>query len=159
MNARSKGATAPSRFEFEGTLEREVYLLLQHVSGALGLELAAILKPAGITTEQFHILRILRGAGREGLPLSAVAERSVSGDPDVTRLVDRLEKRAWVTRSRDALDRRMVIARITTDGARLLARLEGRVSTLHERQLGRLTPEELLQLRTLLEKVATSGNP
>jgi hypothetical protein len=52
----------------------------------------------------------------------------------------------------------MVIARITTDGARLLARLEGRVSTLHERQLGRLTPGELLQLRTLLERV-TSGNP
>ncbi len=156
MNARPGDAARRSLFHTVETPEREVYLLLQHVSGALIQELAAELKPEGITPEQYHILGILRDASRDGLPCSVVAERSVNGDPDVTRLLDRLEKRGWATRTRDDTDRRVVIARITAAGTRLLARLEDTVAALHERQLATLGSRELSTLRTLLVKLSQS---
>ena len=114
-----------------------MYLLLQHVSGVLIQELATLLKPAGITPEQYHALRILRDAGPEGIPLSVVAVRAVANDPDVTRLLDRLEHQGWATRNRDADDRRVLMARITSVGSRLLGRLDAAVAELHERQLGK----------------------
>jgi DNA-binding MarR family transcriptional regulator len=135
------------------TPEREVYLLLQHVAGALIQELAAALKPAGITPEQYHVLHILRDAGREGIPCSTVAERSVSGDPDVTRLLDRLEDRGWASRTRDTADRRVVTARITAEGSRLVVRLASTIQDLHQRQFGTLGTRDLAQLRTFLETV------
>ena len=106
------------RFDTHETPERELYLLLQHLAGAQIQELAVLLRPAGITPEQYHVLRVLRDAGPGGLACSAVAERSVSGDPDVTRLLDRLEKQGWVSRAREASDRRVVTGRITNDGTR-----------------------------------------
>jgi DNA-binding MarR family transcriptional regulator len=145
------------RFETSETLEREIYLLLQHISGELIHELATLLKPAGITPEQFHALRILREAGAAGTPLTAVAERSPAGDPDVTRLIDRLEQRGLARRARDAVDRRVVTVRITPDGAQLLDRLEEPVAALHARQLGPLGERGLRELRKLLQRVAAVG--
>jgi len=141
-------------FDTHETPEREVYLLLQHVAGAQLQELAVLLRPAGITPEQYHVLRILRDATTDGLACSAVAERSVSGDPDVTRLLDRLERQGWATRSRDEHDRRVVTARITDEGRRLLDELEAPVSALHARQLERLGAGDLPALRRLLQTVA-----
>ena len=141
-------------FDTHETAEREVYLLLQHVAGAQVQELAVLLRPAGITPEQYHALRVLRDAGAGGLACTALAERLVSGDPDVTRLLDRLEKQGWATRARESSDRRVVTGRITRDGIRLLEELEERVNALHERQLERLGPRDLPALRRLLQKVA-----
>ena len=152
----SDAATHTGPFEVTATPEREVYLLLQHVSGALYQELAVVLKPAGITPEQYHVLQILRDAGPDGLPCSAVAERSVSGDPDVTRLLDRLEKHGWAGRERGTTDRRVVTARITDAGRRLLAGLARPVAALHARQLERLDPRSLQALRGSLQKVAAA---
>ena len=145
------------RFETEETLEREVYLLLQHISGELIYELSTLLKPAGITPEQYHVLRILEDAGSSGTPLSAVAERSPVGDPDVTRLLDRLEQRGVARRDRDSVDRRVVTARITNDGRRLLAELKRPVAALHARQLAPLGDRGLETLRKLLRKAAEVG--
>jgi DNA-binding MarR family transcriptional regulator len=153
VNAQAKRAPRRSHFHTVETPEREVYLLLQHVAGALIQELATVLKPAGITPEQYHVLQILRDAGKEGIPCSTVAERSVSGDPDVTRLLDRLESHGWATRARDTTDRRVVIASITPQGSRLVARLASTVEELHQHQLGKLGTRELSQLRALLEAV------
>ena len=141
-------------FDTHETPEREVYLLLQHVAGAQVQELAVLLRPAGITPEQYHVLRVLRDAGAGGLACNAVAERSVSGDPDVTRLLDRLERQGWVSRAREEYDRRVVTARITDEGHRLLEELEEPVSALHARQLDRLGERDLAALRRLLQKVA-----
>src|SRR5690606_26447829 len=102
-------------------------------------ELSLVLRPAGITPAQYHVLRVLHSAGPGGLACSAVAERSVSGDPDVTRLLDRLEKQGWVSRAREATDRRVVMTRITNEGLRLLGKLEHPVAALHARQLDGLT--------------------
>jgi DNA-binding MarR family transcriptional regulator len=145
------------RFETVETQEREIYLLLQHVSGELVHELATLLKPAGLTPEQYHVLRILHDAGSAGTPLSTIAERSPVGDPDVTRLLDRLEQRGLATRTREAADRRVVTARITGEGRRLLERLEAPVAALHARQLGPLGERGLQELRRLLRKAAAVG--
>ena len=146
-----------SRFEADATPEREVYLLIRHIAGMLMKELAAGLESAGVTPEQYHILRILRDAGADGLPCSTVAARAVSGDPDVTRLLDRLERQRWAIRSRDTADRRVVTARITSEGKRLLARLEDSVAELHARQFDDLGVREVSTLRGLLERVASEG--
>ncbi len=138
-------------FDTRETPEREIYLLLQHVGGAFFQELAAELRNAGITPEQYHVLKVLRDAGAGGLACSAVGERSVSGDPDVTRLLDRLEKQGWASRTREATDRRVVTARITNEGLDLLEELEGPVSALHARQLARLGARDLSALRKVLQ--------
>ena len=145
------------RFETVETPEREVYLLLQHVSGELIHELATLLRPAGVTPEQYHVLRILQDAGAAGTQLSTIGERSPAGDPDVTRLLDRLEERGLARRTRDAADRRVVTARITSEGRRLLDRLEDPVAALHARQLGPLGERGLRELRSLLQKAAAVG--
>jgi DNA-binding MarR family transcriptional regulator len=132
------------------TPERELYLLLQHVSGELIQELAAVLKPAGVTPEQYHVLRVLQDAGTAGIPCSAIAERSPRGDPDVTRLLDRLERQGLASRAREAADRRVVTARITDEGRRLLGEVEQPVAALHARQLGQLGERGLRDLRRLL---------
>ena len=145
------------RFETVETPEREIYLLLQHVAGELAYELATLLRGYEVTPDQYHVLRVLRDAGAAGTPLGTIAERSPAGDPDVTRLVDRLEQRGFATRSRDSADRRVVTARITPEGRRLLDRLAKPVATLHERQLGPLGERALRDLRNLLQKVAAVG--
>lgn len=155
MPARNSDARRRAgRFGTRETAAREVYLLLQHVAGAQIQELAVLLRPAGITPEQYHVLRVLRDAGAGGLACSAVAERSVSGDPDVTRLLDRLEKQGWVSRVRESSDRRVVTARITNDGLRLLQDLDEPVAALHARQVERLGAGELPSLREMLQQLA-----
>jgi DNA-binding MarR family transcriptional regulator len=145
------------RFETVETPEREVYLLLQHVAGELFHELATLLRPSGVTPDQYHVLRVLEEAGAEGTPLGVIAERSPTGDPDVTRLLDRLEQRGLARRSREAADRRVVTARITVEGRRLMAQLEAPVAALHERQLGPLGERGLADLRRLLHRAAAVG--
>jgi DNA-binding MarR family transcriptional regulator len=145
------------RFETVESREREVYLLLQHVSGELIHELATLLKPFGITPQQYHILRILRDAGSSGAPLGTVAERSPAGDPDVTGLLDRLERRSLAQRTREAPDRRIVTARITKEGRHLLDKLEAPVQALHTRQLGPLGDRGLQSFRKLLQQAAAVG--
>jgi DNA-binding MarR family transcriptional regulator len=145
------------RFQTVETPEREIYLLLQHVSGELIHELAKLLKPSGITPEQYHVLRILQDSGTDGTPLSAVAERSPVGDPDVTGLLDRLERRGLACRAREGPDRRVVTARISKEGRQLLDRLEAPVATLHARQLGPLGGRGLRSLRKLLRDAAAVG--
>lgn len=145
------------RFGTPETQEREIYLLLQHVSGELVHELATLLRPSGITPDQYHALRILRQAGSDGIQLSEIAARSPAGDPDVTRMLDRLEKRGLARRTREVADRRVITARITTEGARLLDRIDDSVASLHARQIGPLGERGVLQLRKLLQPLAEVG--
>ncbi len=155
MSSRSTRPTpAPTRFEAAASAPRDAYLLVRHVGGTLLKELAAALEPTGITPEQYHILRILRDGGPQGLPCSAVSTRAVSGDPDVTRLLDRLEARQLAVRSRDTADRRVVIARITKEGTKLLAKADAIVDRLHAEQFGELSRREVDELTRLLETVA-----
>ncbi len=133
-------------------LEQATFLSLQRLAADLGQEVAELLKPAGLSAAQYNVLRILRGAGDTGLACGEIAERMISKDPDITRLLDRLEKRGLVTRARETDDRRVVTTRITDEARALLASLDERVAELHRRQLSALGEEKLLRLQALLEE-------
>jgi DNA-binding MarR family transcriptional regulator len=130
------------------SLEAEAFLNLQQTADALLQGLEAALKPKGLSPSQYNVLRILRGAAAGGLACREVAARMVTRDPDITRLLDRLEARELVMRSRDREDRRVITAHITPEGLRLLQELEAPVAELPRRQLGHL---DEAQLRTLIE--------
>lgn len=131
--------------------EDEAYLNLQRTADALMQGLAATLKPAGLSPTQYNVLRILRGAGPDGLACREIAERMITRDPDVTRLLDRLEERGLITRMRDRADRRVITTRITEKGGRLLNDLDEPVAQLHAEQLRHLGDQRLRSLITLLE--------
>src|SRR3712207_9084149 len=90
--------------------EQEAFLNLQRTADVLMARMAEVLKTQGVSPTQYNVLRILRGAGDEGLPCGAVAERMITRDPDITRLLDRLEKQGLIARARDTRDRRVVMA-------------------------------------------------
>lgn len=110
-----------------------------------------LFKTHDLSPAQYNVLRILRGAGPDGLTCGGISERLVQHDPDVTRLLDRLEKRALIERHRDQKDRRVVRTAITPTGLELLAQLDEPVDALHEQQLGHLSEAQLDELITLLE--------
>jgi len=98
---------------------------------------------------QYNVLRILRGAA-DGLPCGEISNRMITRDPDITRLLDRLEKRGFISRSRESKDRRTVTARLTSEGYSLLARLDEPVQDTHRQQLGHLSDKRLRELSDLL---------
>lgn len=131
--------------------EEEVSLNVHRTASALAQGFVPLLKEADVTATQYNVLRILRGAGKDGLPCGEIAARMITKDSDITRLLDRLEKRGLVGRRRDSDDRRVVLTRITADGLRLLAGLDQPVVETHARLLGHLGPRKLRQLAELLE--------
>ena len=133
-----------------GSAEQEAQLNLERTAAVLGHAFADALKRYGITPTQFNVLRILRGAGSEGLCRNEVRDRMIAQVPDVTRLLDRLEEAGLVERERLTTDRRQVATRITDKGLALLAELDEPVATMHKRALGHMTPEQLATLTELL---------
>ncbi len=134
------------------SLEQEAMLNLARTLDLLAGEMAIqVFKPAGLSAAQYNVLRILRGAG-EHLACGEISGRLVARDPDMTRLLDRLEKRKLVSRCRQQNDRRVVAVRITDAGLKLLAELDPKVLAAHRAQLGHLSETELKQLIALLEK-------
>jgi DNA-binding MarR family transcriptional regulator len=132
-----------------GWAEESAFLDLLRTSDVLTRRVVGVLRPVDLSPTQYNVLRILRGA-REGLPCGEIASRMITRDPDMTRLLDRMEKRGLVLRSRETKDRRQVVTRITAEGLRILAQLEGPVLEAHRRQLGHLGPRRLRQLTELL---------
>jgi len=116
-----------------------------------------LFKAHGLTLAQYNVLRILRGAGQEGLTCGDVANSLIRWDPDVTRLLDGLDRRGLVDRGRDPNDRRVVRARITKAGEVLLGTLDEPVDALHHRQLGHVSGKRLAALAALLEEARTGG--
>ncbi|MHC5011032.1 MAG: MarR family winged helix-turn-helix transcriptional regulator [Planctomycetota bacterium] len=132
--------------------EQEAYLNLQRTADVLLGQFARLFASHGISSSQYNALRILRGAGRAGLPCRDVGARMVSRAPDVTRLLDGLEKRGLVSRRREEEDRRVVIVRITPEGRSRLAKLDAPVARLHREQLSHLGEATLRRLSRLLER-------
>jgi DNA-binding MarR family transcriptional regulator len=135
------------------SLEQAVFLNLQKAADLLMSEVAQALRPAELSPTQYNVLRILRAAGREGLACGRIAERMLTREPDMTRLLDRLEKRKLIERWRDTEDRRVVRGRISADGLNLLKGLDEQVLALHRDQLGHLSKDKLRTLANLLESV------
>jgi DNA-binding MarR family transcriptional regulator len=116
----------------------------------LSRPLVAVLKTEDLSTNQYNVLRILRGSP-EGLPCGEIASRMITRDPDITRLLDRLEKRSLISRCRETKDRRMVMTRITSEGLKLLGSLDEPIEEAHRNNLGHLGRERLRALSDLLQ--------
>jgi DNA-binding MarR family transcriptional regulator len=121
---RSSLATALKQNRPFVSLEQEVYLSILRTASELSYAVDQFFRPFGITSSQYNVLRILRGAGPDGLCRNEISERMVTATPDMSRLLDRMEKAGWVTRERAEDDRRQVFTYITKSGMELLAKLE-----------------------------------
>ena len=131
--------------------EHEAVLSIARTAAVLEHGMAEALKEHGLTPTQYNALRILRGAGQEGLCRNEVRDRLIARVPDTTRLLDRLAEMGLVVRAREGEDRRFVRTRITRAGLELIAPLDAVMTALHRRQLGHLGREQLRRLIELLE--------
>ena len=138
-----------SKRQHVGCPEEAAFLDLLRTTDMLSRRLVPVLKTEDLSATQYNVLRILRGAP-EGLACGEIASRMITRDPDVTRLLDRLEKRGLISRDRETKDRRTVMARITPEGLTLLSRLDEPVQAAHRKQLGHLGRERLRTLVKLL---------
>lgn len=147
MSSRSKssGASIP--------VQDRIFVALLQTADALSQEAEQFLKTAGLTGTQYNVLRILRGAEPEGLPCRGIGDRMISHDPDMTRLLDRMEKRSLITRERQTDDRRVVKTRITPQALSLLKTLDQPIHELHKRQFRHMPATRLKILNHLLEEV------
>jgi MarR family transcriptional regulator, organic hydroperoxide resistance regulator len=135
------------------SLEQEAYLSLLRTADALESQIELWLKQFNLTGTQYNTLRILRGAGAEGLPCSEIADRMITHDPDITRLMNRLEGRGLVSRTRDKNDRRVIYGRITNAGLKLLREMDAPVDEFGREMLSHVGEKQLKQLIALLEQV------
>ena len=138
------------------SLESEVFLNLLRTADALSRGLEEILKLARLSHTQYNVLRILRGAGEQGLCCREVAERMITRDPDITRLLDRLERRGLLTRSRDSRDRRVITVRISPAGLKVLRDLDGPMTRHNRNLLRHMNKGDLRKLLELLEAAGES---
>lgn len=139
------------------SLEEEVILNVARTAEYLASSSSEVFRRAELTATQYNALRILRGAGAEGLSCGEIGLRMVTTVPDVTRLLDRLEARGLISRERPANNRRVVVARITDEGLRLLAELDEPVHEMNRRLAGHLGKSRLRTLNELLEALRGEG--
>ena len=137
--------------------EHEAVVSIARTAALLDHETSEALKEHGLTPTQYNALRILRGAGTEGLCRNEIRDRLVARVPDATRLLDRLSEMGLVVRAREGEDRRFVRTRITSAGRELIEPLDAVVIALHRRQLGHLGREKLRALIGLLEEARDRG--
>ena len=140
-NGRKKRAGCP---------EEAAFLELCRTTDVLGRRLSGALKAEDLSPNQYNVLRILRGAP-DGLACGEIGNRMITRDPDITRLLDRLEKRGLISRSRESKDRRTVTATITAEGLELLARMDEPVRAMHHSVLGHMGRTRLAALTELLQ--------
>ena len=133
--------------------EQEAYLSVLRTADALQTQVECQLKKFGLTGTQYNALRILRGAGPEGLPCREIGERMITRDPDITRLLNRLEDRGFVERTRARHDRRVIYGRITAAGRNLLREVDSPIEKYGRDMLRHVGQDRLKQLIELLELV------
>lgn len=139
------------------SVQHEAFLSIQRTAAVLEHAFETWIKPSGITGTQYNVLRILRGAGPDGLCRSEIRERMVRRVPDVTRLLDRLEEQSLIGRARGGSDRRYVTTRITRAGLKILADLDRAVDDFHKQEFGHVPEDRLRVLVGVLADVRSSG--
>ncbi len=150
MSFKSKAARPPA------AVEERIFLELLKTADALAQEAEQLIRSSNLTGTQYNVLRILRGAGAEGLACRGIGERMITHDPDISRLLDRMEKRGLITRERQKDDRRVVKTRITPEGLELLKPLDQPMRDLHKRQFRHMAGARLKILHDLLEEIRGS---
>jgi DNA-binding MarR family transcriptional regulator len=133
-------------------IEEEAFLNIQRTADVMMQDLIQVLKPYGLSPTQYNVLRILRGAGDAGVTCKDIGSRMVTRDPDITRLLDRLERRHLITRSRAKEDRRFVSIQISEDGMEALRELDEPVTEMCLRVMQNLGSDRVQTLIELLEQ-------
>lgn len=136
--------------------EQDAFVTLQRAASRLMDEVGALLKPYRLRPSQYNVLRILRGARPAELRCHEIAARMLTREPDLTRLLDRLEHAGLVTRTRRPGDRRVVHVAITPAGLDLLNTLDRPMLNLHSRQFARLSPRGAATLTRLARRLLES---
>ena len=131
---------------------RMAYVTLLSTADKVRNSFETVCAPFDITSQQYNVLRILRGAEPEGLPTLTIAERMIERTPGITRMIDRLEAKGLVAREVRPHDRRCVYCRITKKGLSLLKLLDEPVEEFNHSAFRALSETELKQLIALLEK-------
>ena len=134
-------------------VREEVSLNLQVASSMLSNRMDKLIAGYGITGSQYNVLRILKGVYPDGHPRCEIAVRMIEIAPDITRLIDRLEKQGLVTRDRTQEDRRMSITKLTEKGLNLIDKIKPIIDKEHKNATKNLTEEECKKLSFLLEKM------
>lgn len=137
--------------------EQQATLGLLRTADAVKRSLAHVVEPHGITPQQYNVLRILRGAGPDGLPTLSIGERMIEQTPGVTRLIDRLERKGLVARTPCAKDRRRVFCRMTSKGLDLLKELDEPINRWDTQAVSVLPPSDIDLLVDLLDRVRASN--
>lgn len=139
------------------TRQDETVVTLLRTADVVRRTIARVIEPGGITLQQYNVLRILRGAGDEGLPTLEIAQRMIENTPGITRLLDRLEAKRLVRRERSTDDRRCVYCWITDEGGRLLDGLMQPVEDAARRALSKLRSTDMRELNRLLDLARSAG--
>src|SRR6516162_6035150 len=134
------------------SLEAKLFVALLRAADRLSQDADLLVKAYGLTGTQYNVLRILRGAGPDGLPCNGIGDRMISRDPDMTPLLDRMEKRALITRERQTQDRRVIKARISPTGLEILKKLDAPIDELHKKQFRHLAASQVRALAEALEE-------
>jgi DNA-binding MarR family transcriptional regulator len=135
------------------SLESRVFVALLIAADRLSQQAEQLMKQYSLTGTQYNVLRILRGAEPHGLPCKGISDRMISHDPDMTRLLDRMEKRGLISRVRQLDDRRVVKTRISAQGLEILRKLDAPVEELHRSQFRNIAVVRLKSLAAALEEV------
>jgi len=151
--------TARSYKAFSPSPEAGLFVALLRIADRLAQDADLLIKSHGLTATQYNVLRILRGAGPDGLPCQRIGDRMISRDPDMTRLLDRMEKGQLITRERQTNDRRVIKTRITPTGLDLLKKLDSPVDELHKKQFRHLSASKLKALAEALEEAFPTVAP
>lgn len=134
-------------------LEEELFLNIQRTADAMLQEMVDVLRPFGLSPTQYNVLRILRSAGDSGVTCKDIGARMIARDPDITRLLDRLERRNLLTRNRAKEDRRFVAIRITPGGLELLRELDAPIERKQLALMQHMGKEQLHSTVELLEQL------
>jgi len=135
--------------------EEEALLNVMRTADVLHREFQRRARDWGITSTQYNVLRILRGAQPHGLPCAAIGDRMITADPDITRLLNRLKGLKLIRQRRDTHDRRVVITHISEAGLELLRQMEPVIERAPQQLLGHLSQSEVAELIRLLELCRT----
>lgn len=136
---------------------QEAFVSLARTEAVLHDGVDRVLGPHGLSMTQYNVLRILRGAGPDGLCRNEIGQRLITRMPDVTRLLDRMEAAGLVSRIRSTEDRRLVNTSLTKRGRTLVDDLDPEIARVHREQLGHLTDTELRTLVALLNRARANG--
>lgn len=155
--SRSRGDDLQKRNISFRNVAQEIYLSLVITASRLSYDVDVLMKKHGLTQPQYNVLRILRGAGPDGLGRNQIRERLVTAMPDVTRLLDRMESAGLVSRKQSEVDRRQMTTCLTAAGNKLVGKIDSPLDNLHRKHVAGIRDSELRAMLAVLSNLRANA--